>query len=80
MVAPAATKGVTLNIHGTLAVHGESTRTVPADGRDLFHLLSSLGFDPDSYSLLVINGALVDGEAVPVDGDIVDVFPPMCGG
>jgi sulfur carrier protein ThiS len=55
--------------------------TVPGDlGLTLLEILRSIGLEDGTYSILVLNGALVDAQAVPEDGDVIDVYPPLSGG
>jgi sulfur carrier protein ThiS len=72
---------ITLRLHGALALPDGKTRALPAAaGVNLLELLGAAGLEAGTYSLLVLNGQLVNAQAVPDDGDVVDVYPPLGGG
>jgi hypothetical protein len=72
---------VTLLLHGALAYPARAPRAVcAASGPTLLDLLRAAGLADGSYALLVLDGALVSAQTVPADGDVVDVYPPLCGG
>lgn len=72
---------VELRLHGALGLPECSPRTIHvAPGRALLDILGDLGLDGESVSILAINGDLVPAQAVPRDGDVVDVYPSLCGG
>lgn len=50
------------------------------DARPLAALLLEWQLTAEEYTLVAINGTFVSTSTVPCEGDIVDVFPHLCGG
>ena len=72
---------VYLRLHGQLAALHQRVKLIEArGGKTLLEMLGDMSLEGGTYSVLQVNGQIVDGQAVPKDGDVVDVYPPIGGG
>lgn len=70
-----------LRLHGQLAAPDQRGRLIEArDGKTLLEMLGDMSLEGGTYSVLQVNGQIVDAQIVPKDGDVVDVYPPIGGG
>jgi sulfur carrier protein ThiS len=72
---------IEIHLHGLLAAGRHPVYSIPSsDGVDVASLLRKLGIDPEEYSLVAVDGALVPSSTVPLDGEVVEVYPFLGGG
>lgn len=72
---------VTVTANGPLKKYLAGTHTVELEkGSDLRDLLANLAVPGDSVSLLVLNGQKATIGQELHDGDLVTIYPPVCGG
>ena len=69
-----------------IKAHGVLRPKVPAGSRELpqvtrvTDLIALLGFAAGGVWMVLVNGALADGDYVLHDGDRVELVPPLGGG